>query len=150
MAAHDPVSRSVLMDGLERRGVLEQVFDDAGLLRTGVGRAEADLVAWLARPGELGCEPDEIEHVASRSVRVGDDADPSAPGDAAVHLFRFRTRAPHWACARGWMVGAAGLYHDDATVPHGTIRVAMSLFDCEDQRSVSEHFDSIAAALGAG
>jgi len=156
MAAHQPISRSALMEDLDRRGLLGQVFDDAGLVRSSVQRAEADLVTWLARPGELGCEPAEVEHVASRFVRVGGDGVPGGgelhePGshDAAIHLFRFRTRAPHWAFARGWMVGAAGLYRDDATVPDGTVRVAMSLFDCEDDRSVDEHFDSIASALGA-
>jgi hypothetical protein len=34
-------------------------------------------------------------------------------------------------------------------VPVGTLRVALSLFDCEDQRSIDEHFESIASALGA-
>jgi len=151
MAAHEPASRAELMDGLDRRGLLERVFDGAGLVRSGIARAEADLVAWLARPGELGCEPDEIEHVATRRVRVGDDGDPldRRVDEAAFHLFRFRTRAPHWAFARGWMIGAAGLYRDDATVPVGMLRVALSLFDCEDERSVEEHFDSIASALGA-
>jgi hypothetical protein len=151
MAAYEPASRAELMDGLDRRGLFERVFDDAGLVRCGVDRAEADLVAWLARPGELGCEPDEIEHIASRVVRVGVDGDPvdRRVDEAAFHLFRFRTRAPHWAFARGWMVGAAGLYRDDATVPVGTLRVALSLFDCEDQRSIDEHFESIASALGA-
>ena len=151
MAAHDAASRSELMDALDRSGLLERVYDHAGLVRSGIARAEADLVSWLARPGELGCEPDEIEHVASRRVRVGDDGDPldRRVDEAAFHLFRFRTRAPHWAFARGWMVGAAGLYRDDATVPSGTLRVALSLFDCEDERSVEEHFDSIASALGA-
>lgn len=139
MAAHEPVSRSVLMERLDCIGLLGSVFDRSGRSRDGVMRAEADLVAWLSRPGELGCLPSEVEHIASREV-------PLESGRAGFHLFRFRTRAPHWASARGWMVGAAGLYRSDGTVPTDLPQVAVTRYDCEDSASTDDHLDSMAAA----
>ncbi len=140
MTSHEPVPRSVLMERLDRVGLLGPVFDRSGRRRDGVLRAEADLVAWLARPGELGCVPDEVEHVATRVANV-------AAEGTGFHLFRFRTRSPHWASARGWMVGAAGLYREDGTVPDGVVRVAVSQYDCEDAASLEEHFDAMASAI---
>ncbi len=140
MTSHEPVPRSVLLERLDRVGLLGPVLDGSGRHRDGVWRAEADLVSWLARPGELGCVPAEVEHVATRITEVSAD-------HAGFHLFRFRTRAPHWASARGWMVGAAGLYREDGTVPDGVVRVAVSQYDCEDTASVEEHFDAMAAAV---
>ena len=144
MAAHEPVSRSVLIDALDRRGQLHRTFDDAGLVLSGARRAEADLVSWLERPGELGCVPDEVEHIWTRPVPIDGVAEARWP---AMHLFRFRVRAPHWSCATGWMVGAAGLYRNDGTVPDDMLRVAHSLFEAEDSASPEDHLDAIAASL---
>jgi len=144
MAAHEPVSRSVLIDALDRRGQLHRTFDDAGLVLSGVRRAEADLVSWLERPGELGCVPDEVEHIWTRPVPIDGVAEARWP---AMYLFRFRVRAPHWTCATGWMVGAAGLYRNDGTVPDDMLRVAHSLYEAEDSASPEDHLDAIAASL---
>jgi hypothetical protein len=86
----------VLIDALDRRGRLHRTFDDAGLVLSGARRAEADLVSWLERPGELGCVPDEVEHIWTRPVPIDGVAEARWP---AMYLFRFRvTKEKYCMC----------------------------------------------------
>lgn len=153
LLARDPEARSVLCEGLERMDRLDLLGPPGSEGRTGPSRAEAALVTWLAAETELGRAPDELEHLLS--VRATDGG--SAPGDTGPgvhpdlfhHLFRFRMRSPHWSCARGWMVGLAGPYREDGTVPEGVTPVAHSLYDAEDEDVAVGHLRSILSSLAA-
>ncbi|MFZ4519821.1 MAG: hypothetical protein ACOYOP_15640 [Microthrixaceae bacterium] len=148
LTARDPEARSLLLDGLH---ALAELADGSGggdgampalapdALARGPLRAEADLVAWLCGDGELGRAPDELEHLAA----VRDD---TAAVPAEVHVFRFRLRSPHWSSARGWMVGAAGPYTSLGSVPPGSNRFALSLYDAEDEAGIGEHLAEILRA----
>jgi hypothetical protein len=137
LIARDAAARGVLVDGLEEQGRLDLLPPD---VRTGRLRAEADLVRWLAADTELGRPPDEVEH-----VRVLPQA--GAPDGGLVHLFRFRVRAPHWSCARGWMIGAAGPYQPDGSVAPGVARFASSVYGAEDEDDPTGHLDAILESM---
>jgi len=138
--ARDAEARGDLLDGLESRGLLGLV---PSAVRDGRARAESDLVRWLAGERELGRPPDELEHVAS--VAAGDD-----PGAGEVHMFRFRVRAPHWSCARGWMIGAAGPYLPDGSRGSGVAPFASSLYGAEDEDGPDGHLEAILGSLCDG
>lgn len=94
--------------------------------------AEADLVAWLCHPNELGAPPSDVELVARLPAPQG----PSS--DSAYFLFRYRTDEPHWAAKDGWLAGVAGPYATagdlSASAP-GTF----SRFEAIDSRTPEEH-----------
>ncbi|HPU40156.1 MAG TPA: hypothetical protein PLS63_11335 [Microthrixaceae bacterium] len=139
LVARDPESRSVLLEGLDALG---RAHDVARRWRSGAARAEGDLVRWLAADTELGAAPDEIEHLDR--LTLGEH-----PDDGAVHLFRFRVRAPHWSSARGWMVGAAGPYTDEGAVVDGSDQIVSSVYAAEDDDELDGHLDAILDGLGA-
>lgn len=139
LVARDPESRSILIEGLSDLDRLEEL---APQWRNGRARAEGDLVRWLAADTELGGAPDELEHLDR--VAAGEH-----PDDGAVHLFRFRVRAPHWSSARGWMVGAAGPYTDDGSAVDGSEAIVSSVYAAEDDDELDGHLDAILDGLGA-
>ena len=100
--------------------------------------AESDLVVWLMHGNELGTRPDAIELVKTVD-RQSDD--PARNGQYFV--FRFRTLAPHWAAASGWMAGVAGPY-SEGEEPFGdpTPRV-FSKFESFDARSPEDHVEAM-------
>ena len=118
LVCRDPEARALLLDGLDDVGRADLVPAPFG---RGPQRAEADLVRWLACETELGSRPDEIEWIGALPIDAGADSpplrglEPGSPWVGDAHLFRFRVRAPHWSCARGWMVGAAGPYRADGS-----------------------------------
>ena len=63
--------------------------------------------------------------------------------------FRFRLRAPHWSCARGWMIGAAGPFRDDGAAAVGVEPFASSVYSAEDDDELDGHLDAILEELGA-
>jgi hypothetical protein len=71
--------------------------------------AESFLVNWLEFPTELGKAPDEIEIV--KKIELWSEE------DIAYYVFKFRTKAPHWAAQYSWMIGAVGPYRSD-TFPY--------------------------------
>jgi hypothetical protein len=127
--AKDPATRKVLYDALEHHGRLG-LFPPEYL--TPEAMAEADLVVWLAHPNELAATPDDIE-----LMKVV-----AAPGEAYAHqryfVFRYRTRAPHWAAADGWLAGVAGPYPDDKAFAPGAPGT-FSRFEPYDSRTPEEH-----------
>lgn len=146
LIAREPEPRALLLDGLDDLGLHGLV---PAALRSGVARAEADLVRWLADETELGVAPDEIEHVGAIVLPAPGPSHPSAGGglgeQPVARLFRFRMRSPHWSCARGWMVGAAGCYAADGT--RNGVPFAHSLYRTEDELSPSAHLEAIREAV---
>jgi hypothetical protein len=138
LVARDPEARAELIDGL---GEIGRLADLAPEWRNGRSRAEAELVRWLAADTELGARPDELEHVLT--MAAGEH-----PDDGAVHMFRFRLRAPHWSSARGWMIGAAGPYREDGSVAEGFDAFASSVYSAEDEDHLDGHLDTILDSLG--
>ena len=90
----------------------------------------------MAADTELGAAPDEIEHLDR--LTLGEH-----PDDGAVHLFRFRVRAPHWSSARGWMVGAAGPYTDEGAVVDGSDQIVSTVYAAEEDDELDGHLDAI-------
>lgn len=120
LIARDPVARADLYDGLALRSP-----DHAAAIGP-VAVAEGELARFLSDVTELGRAPDELEHLATV-------AHPATPG-AALHVFRFRMRAPHWSAARGWMIGVGGA-------------CTYTCYAAEDECSVVEHVTAVLAAL---
>jgi len=114
---------------LERHGKL-QLFPPRYL--TFPAMAEADLVAWLCHPNELGAPPDEIELMAKVA------APGVEPAEQEYLVFRYRTTPPHWAASKGWLAGIAGPYPMDAAAP-ATSRGTFSRFEAFDSRTPEEH-----------
>lgn len=139
LVARDPEARAELLDALIAHDGLHHAPDR---WRSGPARAEAELVRWLTGAAELGVAPDEIEHVGTLPAGGSDEG-------GSVHMFRFRQRWPHWSCAVGWMVGAAGPLLDDGTVPAGEDLWACSVYAAEDADDLDGHLDAILEALGA-
>jgi hypothetical protein len=135
--AEDRETRKVLFDTLES-------FDKTALFpekfRTWELMAEADLVAWLCHPNELGTPPSDIELV----TRV---SEPDAPSDTSVYfVFRFRTCEPHWAAKDGWLTGVVGPC--DTTAPAAPYAAGtFSRFEPIDSRTAAEHVAVAHAAL---
>jgi hypothetical protein len=127
--AQDRVTRKVLFGTLDAAKRTD-LFPAQHL--TWESMAEADLVAWLCHPNELGCPPDGLELVA----RV--PAPDSGRGDSIYFLFRYRTVEPHWAAKDGWLAGVAGPYPIGAPpVPQG--RGTFSRFEAIDSRTAESH-----------
>jgi hypothetical protein len=127
--AADRETRKVLFETLEsfdRIGLFPAEFLTWELL------AEADLVAWLAHPNELGSVPPEIELLA----RVPEPGNASA--DAAYFIFRFRVHEPHWAAKNGWLAGVAGPYSTSGTPTAGG-RGTFSRFEPAERHTPEEH-----------
>jgi hypothetical protein len=147
LIARDAEARSLLLEGLEDLGSAERL---PARHRTGLARAEADLVRWLATETELGTTPDEVEHLATLTLPPRGPRHPSrltgnAGDEERVELFRFRLRAPHWSFARGWMVGAAGPYTVDGRRTGRPF--AHSLYRADDEMTPAEHLAAIRRAL---
>jgi hypothetical protein len=102
--------------------------------------AEADLVAWLCHPNELGGPPSEIELVA----RV---PEPGAPSNESMYfVFRYRTSEPHWAAKDGWLAGVAGPYATaSAPTPHAN--GTFSRFEAIGSRTPEDHVAVVHAAV---
>jgi hypothetical protein len=125
------VTRKVLYEVLAEHDQIELFPQEQ---RTWEALAEADLVAWLCHPNELGAPPDEIELTKQLPV----------PGEAAgshrYFLFRYRTHAPHWAAGDGWMAGVAGPY-DVEKEPEPHASGTFSRFEAYDSRTPEEHVE---------
>lgn len=121
-------TRKVLYDALERHGKL-QLFPARYL--TVPAMAEADLVAWLCHPNELGAPPDEIELMAQVPAPGGDFAGQD------YFVFRYRTKPPHWAAKDGWLAGTAGPYATGVAASAGA--GTFSRFEAFDSRTPAEH-----------
>jgi hypothetical protein len=135
-AAASPEVRAPLYDALARRKHPE-LFPVKYATQDAL--AESAMVTWLAGPTELGRAPDAIE----RMKTVGIDT-PEGPAD--LYLFRFRTGAPHWAAADGWLAGIAGPFpHGDRPTTHapGTF----SDFERWESREADEHVALLRARL---
>jgi hypothetical protein len=135
--AENRETRKVLFDTLEnfdKRDLFPERF------RTWELMAEADLVAWLCHPNELGSPPSEIELVA----RV---PEPDAPsGDSVYFVFRFRTAEPHWAAKDGWLAGVVGpCATTDPPAPYA--RGTFSRFEPIDSRTPADHVAMAHAAV---
>ena len=129
-------TRKVLHDALTRHGKVE-LFPSRYL--TVPAMAEADLVAWLCHPNELGTPPDEIELMA----RV-----PAPGGDFAGQdycVFRYRTKPPHWAAKDGWLAGIAGPYATGVAPSAGA--GTFSRFEAFDSRTPEEHVALVHALI---
>jgi hypothetical protein len=98
--------------------------------------AEAEMVEWLVYPTELGRTPHEIDLAATFDGQ-GDDA------DRRYYLFRFRTRAPHWAAEKGWMAGIAGPFDSSASPQPAIASSTFSTFTPWDEKSPRDHFAAI-------
>jgi hypothetical protein len=133
-------TRKVLFDALN-------AFDRTGLFpaeyRTWELMAEADLVAWLCHPNELGDPPAQIELLA----RVPEPG--NVDGKSVYFVFRYRTLEPHWAAKDGWLAGVAGPYAIDAPpTPHGN--GTFSRFEAAESRTPEEHVALVHAAIFGG
>jgi len=94
--------------------------------------AEADMVAWLAYPTELGDRPDQIELLRTIESDTSD-------GPCDLFVFRFRVREPHWAADRGWMIGVAGPYlRSQQPTPRG-LGFTFSRLEREGAMPIEEH-----------
>ena len=123
----------------ETRKALYTTLDAAGRadlfpsqFRTTEHMAEADLIAWLNHPNELGCPPSEIELVA----RVTEPGAPST--DSVYFVFRFRTLEPHWQAKAGWLAGVAGPY-STAAAPAPDAKGTFSRFEAIESRTPEDH-----------
>jgi hypothetical protein len=135
--ARDRETRKVLYDALEHHRQLD-LFPRQYL--TLEAMAEADLVAWLCHPHELGTAPEEIELMATVPP----------PGEGfprhQYFVFRYRTRPPHWAASRGWLAGVAGPYPVDGPLQTSG-RGTFSHFEPYDSRTASEHVQATHDAI---
>ena len=127
--AADRETRKVLFEALES---FEKVSLFPPEYRTWEYLAEADLVAWLAHPNELGSVPSEIELVG----RVPEPG--STSPDSAYFVFRFRVLEPHWAAKNGWLAGVAGPY-STSRPPTAGGRGTFSRFDAAERHTPEEH-----------
>lgn len=100
--------------------------------RTRKAFAEADLAYWLAHPNELRNAPDEME--LAQVVTL-----PAEDTTVEYYLFRFRTRPPHWAAKKGWMVGVSGPYLKDPDAPLADPSGTFSELEPFDARTPEEH-----------
>jgi hypothetical protein len=130
--AKDRVTRKVLYDSLAEHDKVELFPQEH---RTWEAFAEADLVAWLCHPNELGAPPDEIE-LTMQLPAPGD-----AEGPNRYFLLRFRTHPPHWAAGDGWMAGVAGPY-DVEKEPEPHALGTFSRFGAYDSRRPEEHVEA--------
>ena len=127
--ARDRDTRIVLYDSLEHHSKLH--FFPAQYA-TPEAIAEGDLVLWLSHPNELDAAPDEVQLMGRIPV-------PGVPSsDMRYFLFRYRTKAPHWAAKEGWLAGVAGPYATSGIV---SARAAgtFSRFEPYDSRTPEEH-----------
>jgi hypothetical protein len=128
--AADRETRKVLFDALDEAN-RRDLFPSEYLAWEKL--AEADLVAWLCHPNELGAPPSEIE-LATRIPAPG-----SAPGtNQTCFVFRYRMHEPHWAAKDGWLAGVAGPY-DTAGPPRSSARGTFSRFESFESRTPEEH-----------
>jgi hypothetical protein len=111
------------------RSTLAKRLDDLGLLERFPRRywnqaslAEAEMVAWLMFPTELGRAPDEIHEIDVVPIDTEN-------GMADLHVFKYKTNPPHWAATKGWMVGIAGPYLRTAqpTISASPLRSVVSI-----------------------
>ena len=127
--ARDRETRKVLYNALEHHDKLG-LFPAKYL--TAEAMAEADLVAWLCHPHELGAPPDEMELMATI---------PSPGEEFANHryfVFRYRTKPPHWAASEGWLAGVAGPF-PVMGAPSSSARGTFSRFEAWGARTPAEH-----------
>lgn len=127
--ARDRVTRKVLYDALEFHKKLHLFPKE---FFTCEAMAEADLVAWLFHPNELGSPPDEIELTMRIPAPSGQHA------SSYYFLFKYRMMPPHWAAKDGWMAGVAGPY-DLKADPVSSAPGTFSRFEAYDSRKPEEH-----------
>ena len=137
MAAADPESRLVVLEGLADRG-LADLIDERWSTQLSI--AEADMVRWLTYPTELGRPPAQIEHL--QTFVIDDDGHP-----ADLLLFKFRTGPPHWSAGDGWMAGVSGPFrHDGSPATRG---MTFSRFETLNSRSAAEHLEALTGTIRA-
>jgi hypothetical protein len=125
LIARDPAARADLHDGLVAFEP-ELAAELAGDVLEPLAVAEGELARWLSEVTELGRAPDELELVATVTLRE--------PDAGPLHVFRFRMRAPHWSASRGWMIGVAGTH-------------TTSCYAAEDECSIDEHVAAVLSSL---
>lgn len=84
--AAEPVARLRVLTYAEELGIADQIAEE---FRSPVARAEAELVALLASPTQLGLPPHELDLVDSRTLYW-----PGYDSPVTAFLFRFRYRFP--------------------------------------------------------
>lgn len=139
--AADRETRKVLFDVLEEANKRD-LFPPEYLAWEKL--AEADLVAWLCHPNELGAPPSEIE-LATRIAAPG-----SSPAQQTYFVFKYRMHEPHWAAKDGWLAGVAGPY-DTSGPPCSSARGTFSRFETFASRTPEDHVAAAhKAAIGEG
>jgi len=130
--AHDPETRNTTWKLLEEADLTDSFPSECA---TQQAFAESTLAAWLAHPCELGRAPEEMQ--LAQIVPID-----TPTGEFDYYLFRFRTHAPHWAAANGWMAGIAGPFpHGDRTP--GIPCCALSQFERFDAHTPREHVERL-------
>lgn len=100
--------------------------------------AESEMVHWLTDGCELGRVPDEIQLI--KVVSETDEPDRDA---CDYYVFRFRTKAPHWAAQDGWLAGVSGPFkRADSPTPDGACDT-LSRFEAWDSRSPEQHVSEV-------
>ena len=131
MLAKSPDTRSGLFQILNEMGRKELFPREYSSLER---IAESHLVVWLLHPNELRNVPDEIE-LMKEIVRA--EGTPTVSN--RYFVFRFRTRAPHWASSIGWMGGVAGPY-PEGEVPLRSPEMVFSRLESAGDQTAEEIF----------
>lgn len=125
----EPITAAEIMNLLKQPGLRQAIYQ----LLTNYNRrdmfpseyfthekgAESFLVTWLEYPTELGRAPDEIELLTKVILDEG---------DLQYYVFKYRTKAPRWAAALGWMMGIVGPYAD-RSMPYEVPKRVFSRFN---------------------
>jgi len=130
MLAANPEIRNDLYEALEEAGK-QQLFPPE--FRTRQMFAESDMACWLSHPNELKSAPDEIQLVKVVTIPT------TEVGEVQWYLFRFRTKAPHWAADHGWMAGVSGPYSKDPSAKLDGPRGTYSELDPFDSKPPEQH-----------
>ena len=144
--APDPVILRVAADASCRRamhlslGELRRLDRFPGEFADQRHLAEAEMVTWLMYPTELGSAPAEIE--LARVVELPNAGDPSD-----LYVFRFRTRPPHWASDKGWMIGVAGPFRRAEQPTLNSQGATFSRMESESEKALDEHIQAIVGTV---
>jgi hypothetical protein len=134
----DNTCRSTLAKQLADIGLLERFprryWNQASL-------AEAEMVAWLMFPTELGRAPGEIHEIDVVPIDTED-------GMADLYVFKYKTDPPHWAAKDGWMVGIAGPYPRTTQPTISGLGATFSSFKSLNSMTMEEHVQSLLNTVG--
>lgn len=139
--AGDPESRGHLFRRLQSSNALDLMPSSE---RTQEKLAEADMVAWLTYPTELGRAPDQIELMNTAEVDAGADG-----GVFVYYVFRFRTHEPHWSAKDGWMAGISGPFRKEDMPTMDGWGETFSAFTKWDEFDASQHLSSVRQLMDA-